>query len=74
MRRWTSVHPDSAILLAAFVCATCQCKAPRLLIWTYSNFEGSRGPIGRTFSTSELSPMTLGCFRVEECLEEASMH
>ena len=21
-----SVHPDSAILLAAFVCATCQCN------------------------------------------------
>ena len=40
--------------------------APRLLIWTYSNFEGSRGPIGCPFSTSELSPMTLGCFRVEE--------
>ena len=26
MRRWTSVRPDSAIMLAAFVCATCQCN------------------------------------------------
>ena len=40
--------------------------ASRLLIWTYSNFEGSRGPIGRPFSTSKLSPMSLGYFRVEE--------
>ena len=36
----------------------------KILLQRYSNFEGSRGPIGRTFSTSELSLMTLGCFRV----------
>ena len=29
MRWWTSVHPDSAIPLAAFVCATCQCNGSK---------------------------------------------
>ena len=48
------MHPDSAI---AFVCATCQCNGSEA---ANLDIQQLWGPIGRTFSTSELSTMTLG--------------